>query len=342
MIDTTMRSGRNGVAAAASPPAISTTPAAPTATYAAYSAPSVTLQPPTPAALDGAASKAAAESLTTQQLLNVHYLLTLARALDDRMWAFNRQGKAHFVISCCGQEAAQVGSAMALQPGWHSTAFAPYFVIGAVHSGMAGVVTTMIVLRRLLGLHGYLRAEHLDALGRLQVVVALGYVFFVFTDFTFGLMSRDPVELNIWQMRLFGPPPTNLLFYLQLLLTLAIPFPLLFSRRIRRSFLAMFWLSISVNLGMWLERYLLVVNPLSDKQPFVFMWVSTYQPRLAEYLFTLGGVAAVALGVLLFAKLFPIVPLWEVKQGEVLSARLRVGRARLPAVMGETPVEEEG
>src|SRR5205085_1157014 len=86
--------------------------------------------------------------------------------------------------------------AMALLPGWHSTALAPYFVIGAVHSGVAGVVITMAALRRALGAQGYITADHLDAIGRLQIVVVLAYFFFYITDLYFGLFARDPLEVS--------------------------------------------------------------------------------------------------------------------------------------------------
>src|SRR5919202_1218657 len=68
--------------------------------------------------------------------------------------------------------------AMAILPGWHTTILAPYFVIGAVHSGVAGVVMTMIVLRRVLHLERYITLQHLDTVGRHQLVVWLGYLFY--------------------------------------------------------------------------------------------------------------------------------------------------------------------
>jgi Ni/Fe-hydrogenase subunit HybB-like protein len=217
---------------------------------------------------------------------------------------------------------------MALLPGWHTTVFAPYFVIGAAHSGVAAVVTTMIVLRGALKLGDYITLEHLDVIGRLQVAIALGYIFFFLLDFYFGLFAREPLELRIWELRLFEPP-TNILFFIQVLATFLIPFPFWLLRRCRRSLAIMLATSILVNVGMWLERYLLIVTPLSLKQPFVFTWVETYQPRPIEYVLSLAFVALVALGLLLFAKVFPIVPLWDVKEGQVLRRVVRIGRARI-------------
>jgi hypothetical protein len=89
----------------------------------------------------------------------------------------------------------------------------------------------------------------------------------------------------------------------------------------------MFWTSLLVNVGMWLERFILVVTPLSYKQPFVFTWVESYQPRTIEYVLSVSVVGMVALGLLIFAKLFPIIPIWDVEEGQIVKARSRSGGA---------------
>lgn len=221
---------------------------------------------------------------------------------------------------------------MAIVPGWHTTIMAPYFVIGAVHSGVAGVVTVMIVFRKLLRLDRYITPQHFDTVGRLQIAVAVGYLFFVISDFYFALFSREPTELAIWNLRLFDSP-TNILFFVQVITTLLIPLPLWLFRRCRRSIAVMFWTSILVNIGMWLERYLIVITPLQLKHPFTFMWISTYHPTLIEIIFTAAAVALVAFGLLTFAKLLPIIPIWDVKEGQVLNDEIVVGRERVPAVV---------
>lgn len=223
---------------------------------------------------------------------------------------------------------------MNILPGWHSTVLAPYFVIGAAHSGLAAVVTTMAALRWVFQLKDYITLEHFDVVGRLQIVVALTYLFFFSLYFLYGLFSADPVEVRIWELRLFTPP-MSLLFYVQVLTVLVLPFPLLLFRALRRSVLAMFAISLLVNVGMFLERYILVVTPLLFKQPWVFMWDTFYWPTLVEYAITAGTVAIVIAGLLVFAKLFPIVPIWDVKEGQVLKTRVRIGRASVPAVRRE-------
>jgi molybdopterin-containing oxidoreductase family membrane subunit len=223
---------------------------------------------------------------------------------------------------------------MAIQPGWHSTALAPYFVIGAVHSGIAAVVTTMVALRRALHLERYITPLHFDTIGRLQLVVAPAYLFFFATDFYFSIFSRDPNELRIWELRLFEPP-TNIIFYVQLLTTLLIPVPFWLFRRCRRNVAVMFWTSISVNIGMWLERYLIIITPLQLKQPFTFDWIAVYVPSVVELLETAAAFGLLMWGVIVFAKLFPIVPLWDVKEGQALATDIHVVEADVPATVRE-------
>ncbi|MGE3268179.1 MAG: NrfD/PsrC family molybdoenzyme membrane anchor subunit [Chloroflexota bacterium] len=221
-----------------------------------------------------------------------------------------------------------------LLPGWHTTILAPYFVVGAIHSGVAGVVTVMYALRRLLHLEPFIRREHFEIVGRIQIIVALGWLFFSLSDFFFALVGADPLEVRLWELRLFEAP-WNVLFAVFFLTVFVIPFPLLLLQRIRSSPATMFWLSIGINIGMWLERYILVVTPLTVKQPFVFTWLDSYTPQPVEYVLSISFLALVALGLLLFARVFPIVPIWEVKEGQIVSQRIKIGRARVPAAIQE-------
>ena len=223
---------------------------------------------------------------------------------------------------------------MATLPGWHSTAYAPFFVIGAVHSGIAAVVTAMSLLRGPLRLREYFTVELYDTIGRLELVVLLTYFFFFITDFQFSLFDRDPIEVSIWHLRLFEPP-VNILFYVYLVTAIVVPFVVWSSRRRRRNIGLMFVTAIAVNIGEWLDHYLGVVTPENLKQSFVFTWVPVYQPSPVEYIITLGSVATVALGVFVFAKVFPIVPLHPQKEAQVLKQRLRIGRVDVPAAVHE-------
>jgi molybdopterin-containing oxidoreductase family membrane subunit len=219
-------------------------------------------------------------------------------------------------------------------PGWHSTIFGPYFVIGAVHSGLGAMAMVMALMGSAFRLRSYVTPDHFDAIGRLQIAVVLGWLCFWLSDLYFGLFMRDPVEVAVWELRLLTWP-NSLLAAVFLGTALVLPLPLWLFRRVRRTPWLMALLGLSVNVGMWLERYLIVVPPLSYKQAFTFTWVESYQPRLAEFVLTLAPFAFVALGVLLFARLFPLVSIWEAKEGQVVRREIRIGRARVPAVVRE-------
>lgn len=222
--------------------------------------------------------------------------------------------------------------AMALVPGWHSTVFPPYFVIGAVHSGVSAVATLMAILRWVFKLDDYITPDHFDALGRLLVVVSTTWLFFFVMDFYYGLFAREEMEIAIWELRMFTPP-YNVLFPIFLLTAYLIPVPLWLFRKVRRNIALMFWTSVLVNVGMWMERYILIVPPLSWKQPFPFQWVTAYQTQPAEWILVAFTFGIVSTGILMFSKVFPIIPLFDIKEGQVLKQNLQVGRRTVPAVI---------
>ncbi len=223
--------------------------------------------------------------------------------------------------------------AVSLVPTWHATIFAPYFVIGAVHSGVAAVVTLMVILRRALRLERYITPDHFDALGRLLTVVATTWLYFALLDIVFALYSGAEEEVRVWELKFFQWP-WNLLTLLFFLTAYVIPVPLWLFRSVRRNPAAMLWTSILVNVGMWLERYLIVVPGLMYKQPLTFVW-QDYAPRFPEYVLTAASFGVVALGILTFARLFPIIPPADIKEGVRLRTELEIGRRRVPAVLRE-------
>ncbi len=216
---------------------------------------------------------------------------------------------------------------------WHSTIFAPYFVIGAVHSGVAGVITLMILMRWLFGWHEYIRREHIDALGRLLFVVALTWFFFFALEFMFGLYHQGGTEVVVRELWLFTPP-WNAIFVIFLLTAFVIPVPLWLFRSVRRSFPLMFFTTILVNIGMWLERFLLIIPGMARKQPFTFVW-GEYAPSVAEIIIVTATFALVGLLILFFARAFPLIPIGDAKEAAVLRDEFRIGRRTVQAVMRE-------
>ncbi|MBI4217080.1 MAG: polysulfide reductase NrfD [Chloroflexi bacterium] len=217
--------------------------------------------------------------------------------------------------------------------GWHATIFAPYFVLGAIHSGVSAVVTVMALVRYLYGWKAYIRPEHFDALGRLLVAVGLAWFYFFALEFAFGLYGQDGPEVALREMVVFQMPWAGL-FIVFLLTAFFIPVPLWLFRRVRRNIPLMLLLSVLVNIGMWLERFLIIVPGLARKEPFTFVWGS-YAPSIVEILLIAGSFALVCLGFLVFSRLFPLIPLYDQKEGQVLRQEVEVGRARVKAVIRE-------
>jgi len=216
---------------------------------------------------------------------------------------------------------------------WHSTIFAPYFVIGAVHSGVSAVVFVMILLRSMFGWQEYIRKEHIDALGRLLIVVATGWFYFLCMEIIFGLYGREADEVAVRTMQ-FMEYPWNVLMIIFAGITYFLPVALWLPRSFRRNLWIMSLACISVNVGMWLERYLIIVPGLARKQVFTFTW-QTYMPSITELLLILSTFGLVSLLLLLFSRVFPLVPLYDIKEGEFLRAKVQVGRSTVPATIRE-------
>ncbi|MEK7681360.1 MAG: NrfD/PsrC family molybdoenzyme membrane anchor subunit [Chloroflexota bacterium] len=222
------------------------------------------------------------------------------------------------------------GMAIAVET-WHATVFAPYFVIGAVHSGVSAVVTIMALLLWIFKLKNYIRPDHFDALGRLLVVVATAWLYFYVLDFFFGMYSLEPQELENRTFIMFQWP-MSFLFVLFALASYLIPIPLWLFKRNRRNIPLMFWSSILVNVGMWLERFQIIVPGLLRKGPFTFTWAN-YSPSIVEIALVTASFALVGFGLLMFSKFFPLIPVWEQKEGQLLKDDVQVGRARVPGLV---------
>ena len=222
---------------------------------------------------------------------------------------------------------------VSLVPSWHVTVFAPYFVIGAVHSGVCAVVTLMVIMRKLYKLENFIWEEHIDALARLLIVVATAWMFFFWLDLIFALWLKEEQEIEVWMLRLFEPP-WSWLFLMFFLFSYVIPVPLWMFRRVRRSFTLMLWTSLLVNVGMFTERLIIIVPGLIRKGPQTFTY-ATYRPSPIEIMVVAGAIALVALLLLMFSKFFPLIPLWEIKEGQLLKEEIQIGKRTIPALVKE-------
>jgi Ni/Fe-hydrogenase subunit HybB-like protein len=206
--------------------------------------------------------------------------------------------------------------ATSLVPGWHTTVLPPYFVIGAVFSGFAMVLTLMIVARRVMHFESYITQRHIQAMCKVLVftgsIVGLAYGTELFTawysgstyeQFAFANRMRGPMAWAYWTM---------------VTCNVIVPQTLWF-RRVRSSVAAVFVISLLVNVGMWFERFVIIVTSL--QRDFLPSSWSSYAPTLVEFGSLLFGFGLFFTLFLLFCRFVPMIAMFEVKSVLTLAER---------------------
>jgi Ni/Fe-hydrogenase subunit HybB-like protein len=216
--------------------------------------------------------------------------------------------------------------AMALQPGWHSTIFGPYFVVGALFSGVAAVIIVMAIIRKTMGLKYFLRPEHFDGMAKFLLLLSLTWDYFYFNDVLVPWYGQGPVEKTLLALLTSGTAAP--LWFLMIFSNVILPPLVLWSRRLRRSIPALLVVCIFVQIGMYLERYIIVPVTLGRNE-FPFSW-GLYIPNWPESLITVGAFCLVAFLYVLFSRIFPLIPVWEVYEGQVLRGMRRIGNLLVP------------
>src|SRR3984885_9499505 len=201
--------------------------------------------------------------------------------------------------------------AMTPVPMWHSTIFAPYFVAGAIFSGIAALIIAMALLRKFLHLEEYLLRVHFENLGKLLLVMSLLWFYFVFAERLTAWYGNEPSEMTVFWVTQTGSHSP--LFWLMVVCNFVVPFPILAIKKFR-TITGTVIASIGVVIGMWLERFLIIVPSLSHKY-LPYSW-GTYRPTWVEITITAGTFAGMALLYMLFAKTVPIISIWELKAGQ--------------------------
>ena len=193
-------------------------------------------------------------------------------------------------------------------PGWHTTIFPPYFVSGAVFSGFAMVLTLLIVARKALGLEEYITINHIESMNKVIIltgsIVGIAYI----TEFFMAWYSGVEYEQYAFLNRAFGPYA----WAYWIMMTCNVVTPQLFwFKKIRTSVVATFIISIFVNIGMWFERFVIVVTSL-HRDFLPSSWVM-YKPSLVEVGLYVGTLGLFFTLFLLFIRAFPVIAIAEVK-----------------------------
>jgi Ni/Fe-hydrogenase subunit HybB-like protein len=198
--------------------------------------------------------------------------------------------------------------ATSVVPGWHTTIFPPYFVAGAIFSGFAMVLTLLIITRKVFKLEDYITIYHLELMNIVIIItgsiVGIAYI----TEFFIAWYGQVPAEQYAFYNRMQGP---YWWAYWSMMTCNVISPQLFWVKKIRTSIVATFVLSIIVNIGMWFERFVIIVTSLHrDYLPSSWSMFHPTMYDIGEYLFTFGFFFC---AFLLFAKFFPVINMAEVK-----------------------------
>jgi Ni/Fe-hydrogenase subunit HybB-like protein len=199
--------------------------------------------------------------------------------------------------------------AVALVPGWHSTIFPPYFVAGAIYSGFAMVLTIAIPLRKLYGLEDFITLRHLKNMAIVMLatgmIVAYGYLMETFMAW----YSGDIFEKYMMMNRMFGP--YGWMYWILILFNILIP-QALWVRSLQTNPWVLFFIAIAVNIGMWLERYVIVVVSLHrDFMPSAW---GMYSGTFFDYGVFVGTIGLFVALLFLFIRLLPMISIFEMRE----------------------------
>jgi Ni/Fe-hydrogenase subunit HybB-like protein len=197
-------------------------------------------------------------------------------------------------------------------PGWHTTIFPPYFVAGAIFSGFAMVQTLLLVTRKVLKLEEYITMEHIDVMNKVIVltgsIVGCAYL----TELFVAWYSMNKFEnWAFMQNRVNAFSPLGWSYYI--MMSCNVLFPQIFwFRKMRRNLVVTFFMSIIVNIGMWFERFVIIVTSIyRDYLPS--SWSIYYRPTIWEVGFYMGTFGLFFTCYFLFSKFFPVIAIAEIK-----------------------------
>ena len=198
--------------------------------------------------------------------------------------------------------------AIAILPGWHTTIFPPYFVAGAIYSGFAMVLTLAIPIRAIYGLEDFITLRHLQNMAKVMLctglIVAYGYTIEAFMSWYGGNRYEGFMMWN----RMTGPYAP---FYWALIACNVVIPQLLWFRRIRTSVPALFILSLIVNVGMWLERFIIIVTSLSrDFTPSAW---GMFRPSFWDWSTFFGTIGLFVMLIFLFCRFLPMISIFEMR-----------------------------
>jgi Ni/Fe-hydrogenase subunit HybB-like protein len=199
--------------------------------------------------------------------------------------------------------------AIAIVPGWHTTIFPPYFVAGAIYSGFAMVLSIAIPLRKAYDLEDFITMHHLENMAKVMLATGLIVAYGYYYEYFMSIYSGNKFDLYLTQMRFHGPYSH---FYYMLILCNILTPQLLWFRKARTNVAVLFVMSLVVNLGMWLERFVIVVISLTrDFMPSAW---GRYSATGWDYATFAGTIGLFVMLLFLFVRLMPAISIAEMRE----------------------------
>jgi molybdopterin-containing oxidoreductase family membrane subunit len=258
---------------------------------------------------------AARDHAPTRARRVVYGLCALGWRGDSRAWRHYRS--AYLVLAGLAtplvvsvHSIVSADFAIGLVPGWHSTIFPPFFVAGAIYSGFAMVLTLLVPARAFFAMKNLITQRHLENCAKLMLVTGMLVTYGYLIEFFIAWYSGDPFESQqFFQARPLGPAAW--VFWTMLACNALTP-QLFWSKKVRQSALTLFFASILINVGMWSERFVIIVMSL-QREFLPALW-SAFSPTWVDLCILIGTFGCFSLLFLLFLRWVPFVALWEMKE----------------------------
>jgi molybdopterin-containing oxidoreductase family membrane subunit len=198
--------------------------------------------------------------------------------------------------------------AIGIIPGWHATIFPPYFVAGAIYAGFAMVLTLAIPIRKIYGLEDFITMRHLENMGKVTLVTGMIVGYGYLSEVFFGFYSANKYEgFMIWN-RMTGP--YGPIYWALIFCNILTP-QWLWLRRVRTSTLGLFAVAMVVNVGMWLERFVIVVTSLH--RDFLPSSWGMYYPTIWDWMTFIGTIGMFVTLFFLFIRFLPMISIFEMR-----------------------------
>ena len=231
---------------------------------------------------------------------------------------------------------------MTLRPGWHSTIFAPYFVVAAVFSGTGVLIIALWTFRKFYKLESYITKIHFNYLGIILMILGALYAYFTFSEYLTSWYGSETWEMEVL-FKLFDPSEYWWWFFFAAIIGVLLPIIVILIPKFR-TINSITAVSVIAVLALWVKRYLIIIPtlespllPIQDMRPEYIH----YQPTIIEWLLTFGGVALFCSLFFLYSKFIPIIPVVKGDEGKNYGELRKVVLKRIiKKKMKETKFEE--